>query len=270
MIKKEKPNLPPLEVLYEDNHLLVVNKPAGVATMGAESGETLYQTAVDYLRKKYNKPGRAFLGIVSRLDAMTSGVLVLAKTSKAAARLAPQFGSAAISAGTEPVPVNNASKRAHPAAIKLYLASVQGPLPASGEFVDFVSKDDSARRMRVVDADRPGAQRASLRFLTVGKSNGVSIVAVQLATGRKHQIRVQFSDRGMPVQGDRKYGSSEPFSDGVALHSWWLQIKHPTRDEFPSWSAPLPPSWNRFTKLVPPLGELQTQVAEHFDLSIGQ
>lgn len=220
-----------LDVLYEDNHLLVVNKPAGIATMGAESGPTIHALAAEYIKRKYNKPGKAFVGIVSRLDTMTSGVLVLARTSKAASRLSAQF--AAKSAGVT----------------KIYLAVVHPQLEQSeGEWTDWVRKDDRARRMRIVAPSDAEAKQASLRYVTIDTPNHDSLVAVQLLTGRKHQIRVQFADRGRPVLGDRKYGSSQQFSQGVALHSWRLQIEHPTRRHSMWFAAPPPKSWRPYQR----------------------
>ncbi len=168
------PNLmTPLEILYEDNHLLVVNKPAGIATMGAESGPTVHCDGGGIPKKAYNKPGRAFVGVVSRLDSMTTGVLVLARTSKAASRLSTQFANKSDA---------NLSK--------IYLAAVAGQLdPPQGELVDFVRKDDAARRMRVVASSVAGAQRADLRYITVAARDDISLLAVQLLSGRKHQIR---------------------------------------------------------------------------------
>jgi 23S rRNA pseudouridine1911/1915/1917 synthase len=215
------------------------------------------------LKKTGNKPGRAYVGIVSRLDAMTSGVLVLARTSKAASRLSAQFADK--SAGDVK---------------KLYLAVVEGQLESEqGEFVDFVRKDDNARRMRVVDSVMPGAQQARLRYLRIGMHDDASAMAIQLLTGRKHQIRVQFSERGYPILGDRKYGSARRFSAGVALHSWRLQIVHPTKRE-PMWfEAETPISWKTLHRILPQefvrddnrdtgqvTSELRTRIAEVFDL----
>ncbi len=132
-----------LDVLYTDNHLLVVNKPAGIATMGAESGPTVHSIAADYLKKVFHKPGRVFVGVVSRLDAMTSGVLVLARTSKSASRLSAQF----------------ANKSGHDVC-KIYLAAVEGRLETEqGHWTDHVRKDDAAMRMRVVGPSASGRSR---------------------------------------------------------------------------------------------------------------
>ncbi len=216
-----------LSILYEDNHLLVVNKPAGIATMGSESGPTVHSMAADYLKRTYHKPGKAFVGIVSRLDSMTSGVLVLARTSKAASRLSEQFAGKS------------------QAVTKIYLAVVAPPpAESSGELTDWLCKDDRAKRMRTVGKTVPEAKQARLRFFSLDKQADHALVAIQLLTGRKHQVRVQFADRGHPIIGDRKYGSPLQFSGGIALHSWRLQIVHPTR-RVPLWFAAEPPvSWN--------------------------
>lgn len=240
----------PLEVLYEDNHLLVVNKPAGIATMGAESGPTVHSMAAEYIKKRYHKPGRAFVGVVSRLDSMTTGVLVLARTSKAASRLSTQFAN-----------------KSDAKLSKIYLCVVAGQLdPPQGVLIDFVRKDDAARRMRLVDRSVAGAQRAELRYLTFGRQENVSLLAVQLLSGRKHQIRVQLADHGHCVIGDRKYGSKLAFPAGVALHSWRLQISHPTKPESMWFEADPPRSWKQFHRLMPNLDQLRAHVAEYFAL----
>lgn len=244
----------PLEVIYEDNHLLVINKPAGIATMGAESGPTVHSMAADYIKKAYDKPGRVFVGVVSRLDSMTTGVLVLARTSKAASRLSAQF------AGKSESDLS-----------KIYLAAVDGQIdPPDGRLEDHVLKDDAARRMRLVDPSAKGSQQAALRYTTVGASEDISILAVQLLTGRKHQIRVQLADRGHAVVGDRKYGSKRPFPAGIALHSWLLQIQHPTKRN-PLWFEARPPrSWNQFRAITPKANELRLRVVNEFDLPDGE
>ena len=218
-----------LETLYEDNHLLVVNKPARIATMGAASGPTLHSMAVEYLRQKYNKPGNVYVGVVSRLDAMTSGVIVLARTSKAASRLAPQFA---------------ATETSGEKATKTYLAIVAGRLRSSdGAYTDRIFKDDAAKRMRVAANDRGDAKEARLSYHVIAKNEDRSLVAVRLQTGRKHQIRLQFSSRGHHVLGDRKYNARQPFAEGIALHSFCLTVKHPTRVERMTWTVPPPKYW---------------------------
>lgn len=256
-----------LEILYEDNHLLVVNKPAGIATMGAESGPTLHSLAADYIKRKYRKPGKAFVGVVSRLDAMTSGVIVLARTSKAASRLSTQFAGKSEKFSQ----TSSGDPGARRDVEKVYLAGIDGSLTEeAGEWVDDLFKDDAAHRMRVVDAKRGSsslrtatadAKRAVLRYCRLTSARNGSVVAVRLITGRKHQIRVQFAERGHPVLGDRKYGSTRNFPEGIALHSWRLRIVHPTQ-RLPMWFEAQPPSsWKPLLKDLVIGNELQQRIA---------
>lgn len=214
--------MPPLPVLYEDNHLLVVNKPAGLPTQGVVEGVASVVTAAKaYLKQKYKKPGNVYLGVVSRLDSSVSGVLVLARTSKAAARLNEQFRERT--------------------ARKLYWAIVESPPdPASGELVDWVKKDEKKQRMGVVSRHTIGAQRAKLAYKIVQSKTGGCLVEVELETGRKHQIRLQLAAAGCPILGDRKYGSRIPFPGGIALHARELTIEHPTTKQAMRFESPLP------------------------------
>ncbi len=215
-----------LPVLYEDNHLLVIDKPAGLVTQGSAVGENSAVTlAAEYLKQKYHKPGNVFIGVVSRLDRMVSGVLVLARTSKAAARLSEQFRQ------------RSTGKR--------YLAWVEGhwPQPEWIELVDWMSKNESAQRMVVVPATARDAQEARLKLRSVKLQPDRTLVEIELLTGRKHQIRLQLSERGHPIVGDTKYEASSRFPRGIALHSRLLEIKHPTRDEQLTFTAPLPDYW---------------------------
>ena len=225
-----------LKVIYEDNHLLVVDKPAGIATMGAESGETLHSLGCEYLRKKYNKPGKVYLGVVSRLDAMTSGVIVFARTSKAAARLNQQF-----------------SRTTQNLSTKTYLAIVAGRITSgsSATWSNHVYKDDSAHRMRTIDHSTASSKKASLSWVSLHTESDWSLVAVKLLTGRKHQIRLQFSDRNHPVLGDQKYQSERSFPKGIALHSWRLAIQHPTKKEPISFASLPPVSWQTYMRKLP-------------------
>lgn len=217
-----------LPVLYEDNHLLVVNKPAGLPTMGVSEGEpSAWRIAIAYIKRKYQKPGNVFLGVVSRLDTVTSGVLIFARTSKAAERLSEQI-------------------RAHQVQ-KTYWAVPESTLPkASGELCDWVYKDDLAHRMRIGTEQSPAAQHAQLRYHQIAQLRDAPLYEVELITGRKHQIRLQFSSRRAPLWGDAKYGGRQSFPIGIALHARSLSIKHPTRDELLTWIAPLPDSWKVF------------------------
>lgn len=221
-----------IQVLYEDNHLLVLNKPPLLATMGAESGTpTAVAWGKDYIKQKYQKPGNVFLGVVSRLDSFVSGALPLARTSKAAQRLTQAFAQRKVD--------------------KLYLAWVSGKLePTKDRWVDWVKKNDRRKRMERVSSGEAGSQQAVLDYEVLTQSRGLSLVAIQLETGRKHQIRVQFADRGFPILGDRKYGGRPVDSDGIFLHCYRLRLPHPTQDRTVEILADLPPHWyQRFPRL---------------------
>jgi 23S rRNA pseudouridine1911/1915/1917 synthase len=219
---------PPFPILYEDNHLLVVSKPAGLPTMGvAADVPSALTLAKEYIKQKYDKPGNVYLGVVSRLDAPTTGVLLMARTSKAAGRLTEQFRQREVD--------------------KLYWAVVEKPLAEeTGRLEDHVRKDERHRKMHVTHADAAGAQFAALVYRSLGKITGGHLLEVRLETGRKHQIRLQLGSRGGPIVGDRKYGSSRPFPAGIALHSRQLQITHPVGGEPLEFVASLPATWKPF------------------------
>jgi 23S rRNA pseudouridine1911/1915/1917 synthase len=214
-----------LDVLYEDNHLLAVNKPAGLATMGALSGrDSLVEQVRRYLKDRYQKPGNVYVGVVSRLDAAVTGVVLLARTSKAAQRLTRQF--------------------AHGEPHKIYWAVIDPPLSdSSGQCVDWLWHDDLHQRVVVRPPETPEAKQARLTYRTLKKVHGGTLLEIKLETGRKHQIRVQLSHRGSPILGDTKYGSTTAFSPGIALHARRLEIVHPVRHVPLFLDAPLPSSW---------------------------
>ena len=216
-----------MNILYEDNHLLVVVKPAGLITQGADAGEeSLVTQAKAYLKAKYQKPGNVYVGVVSRLDAPVSGVVVLARTSKAAERLTETF-------------------REREAA-KHYWALVSGHPPARGELRDWLIKDERLQRVVVASEKTPGAKEAVLRFRTLGKIPGGAWLEVELVTGRKHQIRVQLAARGWPILGDAKYGSRAKFDAGIALHARRLELAHPVQKTPLVFEAEPPRSWQAF------------------------
>jgi 23S rRNA pseudouridine1911/1915/1917 synthase len=217
-----------LRVLFEDNHLLAVLKPAGLPTMGAKPGrQSLLDAAAAYIKRKYHKPGNVYLGVVSRLDAPTTGVLLMARTSKAAARLNEQFRSGRVQ--------------------KTYWAIVEGtPQPPAGQLEDWVIKHDRHRRMLVASENTPGAKLAKLSYRLLSPGRRCSLLEVNLETGRKHQIRLQFSERGHPVVGDRKYAARQSFPKGIALHARRLVLVHPVRKTELEIVAPLPRCWREF------------------------
>lgn len=232
-------------VLHEDNHLLVLDKPAGIPTIGTGPDRPgLVAWGRDYLKQRHQKPGNVFLGVVSRLDALVSGVIVFARTSKAAARLSEQFRERTV----RKTYLALLGARAEP-------ARAAPPLPASATLIHHVWHDEQRRRMAAVPADStapPGSQRAELGFRRLAGTGGLNLVEVELLTGRKHQIRVQFAALGWPVAGDAKYGSGLPFSDGIALHSWRLELDHPTRKNRLDWTAPLHEAWPEWARIALP------------------
>jgi 23S rRNA pseudouridine1911/1915/1917 synthase len=216
-----------MHILYEDNHLLVVVKPAGLVTQGAaEDEESLVTQAKAYLKQKCQKPGNVYVGVVSRLDAPVSGVTILARTSKAADRLTKTFRDREAS--------------------KLYWALVSGSPPPQGELRDWLVKDERQQRVIITSPTTAGAKEAVLRYRTLGKSEAGTWLEVELITGRKHQIRVQLGARRWPILGDTKYGSHASFPDGIALHARRLELEHPVLKTPLVFEAPLPRSWQRF------------------------
>jgi len=220
--------LAPLEVLYEDNHLIAIMKPPGLATMGVREGEPSAVTQVKaYLKQKYDKPGNVFLGVVSRLDSMVTGVLLFARTSKAAKRLNEQFRERT----TE----------------KTYEAIVSGSgVVEVGKLADWIRKDEKNHRMIASRHRTAGGQRGELLIESVEEVQAGYRLGIKLLTGRKHQIRVQLASRRLPILGDRKYGSSAPFPAGIALHAAELVIAHPVSKQKLTIAAPIPANWHNF------------------------
>jgi 23S rRNA pseudouridine1911/1915/1917 synthase len=221
-------SLPDTSIIFEDNHLLVVNKPADWVTQGAdESQKSLLQAAKNYLKHKYNKPGNVYLGVVSRLDKPVTGAIVLARTSKAAARLSNQFRLRQIHKTYE--------------ALVATLPNVE--LPAQLQLIDFVRKNDTRQRMEICSEQDLHAKQAILSLTVLQEGDNLLHLQVKLETGRKHQIRVQLANIDCPVAGDNKYGSKLTFSSGIALHSTTLAFEHPVQHEWLEFHAPHPPSW---------------------------
>lgn len=220
-----------LEILFEDNHLLVVNKPPGLATMGTDGAPSVHSLACRYIAEKYAKPGKVFLGVVHRLDSMSSGVLVLARTSKSAARLSEQFRQS----GDGPR--------------KVYIAVVEGDVvEPRGLWRDQIVKNEREHRMEAATAHTKGALAAELEYQVLRRmveGGRGSLIAVRLMTGRKHQIRVQFADRGHAILGDVKYDAAPQKFRGIALHAWSLTINHPTK-AMPMTFQSLPTTWGKW------------------------
>jgi 23S rRNA pseudouridine1911/1915/1917 synthase len=222
-----------LEVLFEDNHCLAVMKPAGLLTMGDDTGDpTLLDAAKAYLKEKYAKPGAVFLGVVHRLDRPVSGIVLYARTSKAAARLSAQFRDRTVE--------------------KVYWAAVTGAnIPAEGELVGKITKDRARNIASVTDDDDGRDSRLGYRVLQ--RQSGLSLIEVCPLTGRGHQIRVQLAHADWPILGDRKYGSSRAFiPGGIALHARALTVLHPVTQQPLTITAELPESWRSLGLSVNP------------------
>ncbi len=211
------------EVLYLDNHVLVVVKPAGAPVQADRTGDPDVLTeAKRFVRARYGKPGEVYLGLVHRLDRPVSGVLALARTSKAAARLSEQFRT------------RTADKR--------YLAVAEGMTGAGGTLTDYLVK--AYPEVARVPPGTPGAQRAVLHWRRLAAFGGLSLLDIRLETGRPHQVRVQLAGMGHPILGDFRYGARAPL-DGrcLALHCYYLGLEHPTLRVRMGWSCPPPPTW---------------------------
>lgn len=215
-------------ILYEDNHLLIVEKPQNMPAQGDASGDRDLLTALKgYLKEKYQKPGEVYLGLVHRLDRPSGGVMAFARTSKAAARLSAQLQSRRMS--------------------RSYYAVVEGDMPEEGTLEDWLLKDEQKNISRVVEKDTRGAKFARLHYQTLARKNGYSLVEAHLDTGRSHQIRVQFAHAGHPLYNDNKYNPAATRGD-LALWAHELMLEHPTKRETMTFDCPPPDAapWSWF------------------------
>lgn len=216
-------------IVYEDNHLLVVVKPPNMPTQADASGDPdLHGTMKQYVAEKYQKPGAVYLGLVHRLDRPVGGLVVLARTSKAADRLSEQVRKKTLS--------------------REYVAAVRGAPRDEAELCDWLLKDERTNTVRAVAQGTPGAKDARLRYACVGHAGELSLLRVKLFTGRSHQIRVQLSHGGTPIWGDARYGAGKP-GQQIALWGAHLGMVHPTLKTDMHFDAPPPPDgmpWRQF------------------------
>jgi 23S rRNA pseudouridine1911/1915/1917 synthase len=222
-----------LDILYEDNHCLAINKPCGAVSAHFQGKhETLDRAVKAYLKEKYKKPGNVFLGVVHRLDRPVSGVLLFARTSKAAARLAEQFREGTVE--------------------KIYWAVVEGDMDkTAGSLEDWLFRNRDIGRVEVVEPRTKGARQALLHFQRKGGHGGLTWLEIRPQTGRTHQLRVQLAHHGFPIYGDAKYGSIHTFEKGIGLHARTLTFLHPIRYDPITLTAEVPRKWRgRFAYLM--------------------
>lgn len=220
-----------MTILYEDNHIIIVNKRAGEIVQGDKTGDrTLIDDVKAYIKEKYAKPGEVFLGTVHRLDRPVSGIVVYARTSKALTRLNAMFREGKVH--------------------KTYHAiTAIGALPEEPLLVHYLTRNERQNKAYAHRTEVAGAKRAELEVRLLGRGDRVQLLEVELHTGRHHQIRCQLSTIGLPIRGDLKYGAPRSNPDGsICLHARHIEFVHPVSKALISVTAPYPalPPWNAF------------------------
>ena len=225
-----------MEVLYEDNHIIAVNKTCSEIVQGDKTGDTpLSEIVKAYIKEKYNKPGEVFLGVTHRLDRPTSGVVLFARTSKALTRL-------------------NAMFQSHEQIQKTYWAIVQGcPKQAEGRLENWLIRNEEQNKSYIVKPNANNAKKAILCYRTLVRGENYTLLEVNLETGRHHQIRCQLAAIGCPIKGDLKYGAKRSNPDGgISLHARQIAFIHPVSKQPLCITAPVPNDslWQQFAALV--------------------
>lgn len=220
-----------IRVIYEDNHLLVVEKPVNILSQGDDTNDKdMVNLLKDYVKKKYNKPGNVYIGLIHRLDRPVGGVMVFAKTSKAASRLSEQVRNKTFN--------------------KTYLAIIHGNMKSGKDTLkDFLYKNKKTNMVTVVKKNHKDAKEAELDYKILNFKENLSLVQVNLKTGRSHQIRVQFSSRKHPLYGDQRYGKEiNKVGQQIALWSNKIELYHPTTKEKMEFTCHTPDKypWNIF------------------------
>ncbi len=215
-----------LDVIYEDNHIIVVVKPYNIPSQSDKTSDNDMLTIVkSYIKEKYNKPGNVYLGLVHRLDRPVGGVMVFAKTSKAASRLSESIRNKTFN--------------------KTYLAVVNGIFEnKKGSIENYLWKDEALNMSKVVNKDKHAAKLAKLSYEVISEKNNLSLIKIDLETGRHHQIRVQFANLNHSLYGDQKYGNG-PKNKQIALWAYKISFKHPIKDEIMEFKK-IPPSKDAF------------------------
>ena len=218
-------------VVYEDNHIIVVNKTSSEIVQGDKTGDTpLSEMVKQYLKEKYNKPGNVFIGVTHRLDRPVSGLVVFAKTSKALPRLNEMFR-------------NGEVKKTYWALVK------ECPKETEGELVHYLVRNEKQNKSYAYDKEVKNSKKAVLHYKLIGHSQNYYLLEVDLKTGRHHQIRCQLAKMGCPIKGDLKYGFPRSNPDGsICLHARTVQFVHPVSKEMIRLTAPVPEGnlWNGF------------------------
>ena len=212
-----------MTVVYEDNHIIIVNKTASEIVQGDKTGDVpLSETVKQYLKEKYHKPGNVFIGVTHRLDRPVSGLVVFAKTSKALSRLNEMFK-------------NSEVKKTYWAIVK------QTPAETEGELVNYLVRNEKQNKSYAYDTEKPGSKKAILHYRLIARSDNYSLLEVDLKTGRHHQIRCQLAKMGCPIKGDLKYGLPRSNPDGsICLHARRVRFVHPVSKELIDVVAPVP------------------------------
>lgn len=220
-----------MTVVYEDNHIIIVNKTASEIVQGDKTGDVpLSETVKQYLKEKYHKPGNVFIGVTHRLDRPVSGLVVFAKTSKALSRLNEMFK-------------NSEVKKTYWAIVK------QTPAETEGELVNYLVRNEKQNKSYAYNTEKPGSKKAILHYRLIARSDNYCLLEVDLKTGRHHQIRCQLAKMGCPIKGDLKYGFPRSNPDGsICLHARRVRFVHPVSKELIDVVAPVPSDnlWNSF------------------------
>ena len=223
-----------MKVLYEDNHLIIINKVAGEIVQGDKTGdEPLSDKVKTYLKEKYHKPGNVFCGVTHRLDRPTSGAVMFAKTSKALKRLNDMFR-------------NGEVKKTYWAIVK------KRPAMEEDTLTHYLIKNEKTNKSVAYDVEKPHTRRAVLHYRLIAASQNYYLLEIDLETGRHHQIRCQLAKIGSPLKGDLKYGAERSNPDGsISLHAHTISFVHPVSKENISVIAPIPedPLWNAFSQI---------------------